>query len=189
MDEPPKRGRGEDGMNDIEQLRARVEELEDRIAIRDMYTLYCWLCDNKDWERVGTDIFSADAEESHGDGMETKHGGPVIAASFAAMGVGMAETAHYISNVTIDLKGDGTANAQAYIEGYHWTEETAAAGPARPADFIGVGIYMDELRKEPAGWRITRRRRRNLGPGPVGLGAVPPGLAKQLQGWGGDRSH
>src|ERR1700704_5783006 len=103
-------------MSEIEELRARVSDLEDRIAIRDMYTLYCWMCDNKDWDGMAAEIFSVDAEESHGEGMATTRGNTVIVASFAAMGVGMAETGHYISNISIDLKGDGMASARAYVQ-------------------------------------------------------------------------
>jgi 3-phenylpropionate/cinnamic acid dioxygenase small subunit len=172
-----------------EALLDRLTALEDQLAISDVYAHYAWLLDSRRWDLVPEEIFAADAELSLGTGMATSRGREEIRANFEAMLPDLEGTAHFFTNVRVDLNGDGTAAAQAYFQSFHWAEETADGGPRRPVDFVGAGVYFDDLRKDPEGWRIFRRRRRNLGPGPLGFGVLPPGFEKRMVGWGGSRDQ
>src|SRR5262249_11294527 len=81
-------------------------------------------------------------------------------------------SAHYVSNFLVTVDGD-TATSRCYYQSWHWFPSTAEFGVLRPVDFVGVGIYDDELRRTPDGWRITRRRMRTLGTGSIGIGMPP----------------
>jgi hypothetical protein len=167
---------------------ARVASLE---AQRDVttvaYSRYGWLLDSGDWARVADETFAADAVQDLGSGM-VQTGRAEINAAFARMFAAIESTVHYFSNVTVELLDDSSASCRAILQAWHWTLETSHLGPVRDADFVSVGVYMDEVRLGHEGWRVTHRRRRNLAPGPLGLGTVPPGFAELLRGWGqGDR--
>jgi hypothetical protein len=151
------------------------------------YTHYGWLIDSGQWARIAEDIFAEDAIQDLGSGM-VRHGRPEIHEGFADAVSKLEGTAHYFTNVHAEVTGDGAATSRAYLQTWHWTTETADAGPSRNADFIGVGVYHDDLRLLPEGWRIVHRRRRMLGPSPLGLGALPPIFAQRMAGWGEDDS-
>jgi hypothetical protein len=164
-------------------LERRVGELENRQAILDVYVTYAWLQDCERLDELVDQVFAVDAELSLGTGMPTHRGHDAIRQSLTIRGE-LEGTAHYFTNFEITVTGD-QARARAYFQSFHWTRETASGGPGRPTDFVGAGVYLDEFRREPPGWRITKRERRNLGPGPLGHGQVPSGFARHLQGWGG----
>lgn len=171
----------------LEQLAARVDELERRQAVADVYAHYAWLLDSRQWVLAADEIFAEDAELSLGTGMATSKGRAAIRASFDSMLPDLEGTAHYFTNIMVTIEPDGTANGRAYFQSYHWAMETADAGTRRAIDFVGSGVYLDRLREYPEGWRIFDRKRRNLGPSPLALGALPPGFAKRMTGWGGSR--
>jgi ketosteroid isomerase-like protein len=170
---------------DLIRLAGRLEELEDRLAVAAVYTHYAWLLDSRDWARVADEIFAADGELNLGTGMPTEKGRDAIRAAFDRLMSEVEGTAHYFTNVDVHVHGGRTASARAYFQSFHWSMDTVEDGPMRGIDFLGSGVYLDELRKDPEGWRILRRRRRNLGPGPLGLGTLPPSMTRLLQGWGG----
>jgi 3-phenylpropionate/cinnamic acid dioxygenase small subunit len=169
--------------NVIALLQRRVAQLEDRLAIEDLYARYAWLQDSKRWEEIADVIFTEDGEWHMGTG-EAFIGTERIHEAMSIQRI-LEGTAHYITNCQVEVHGDGTATAQAYFQSFHWTKDESEKGAARGVEMVGVGVYLDELRKEADGWKVVKRRRRNLGPGPLGFGAVPASMAAFLADWGG----
>jgi hypothetical protein len=161
-------------------LAARLAVLEDRQAIMDLYARYLWLIDTRDWERMKSDrIFTDDAELSFG------HGHGPSATGFTARGPAeilefyirhfselVSGTAHYFTNVAIEMSSDDIATVRSYLLSFNWNAQAPHnADPyRRPADYVGVGVRLDEVRKVGDQWRIAKTRRRSLGPSPFGLG-------------------
>jgi ketosteroid isomerase-like protein len=173
---------------DIAALTELGIDMRDRQAVADVYVMYAWLVDCGEWDRVAEEIFTEDAEMSLGTGEPTR-GRAAIRRAFERVAEELEGTAHFVTNVRVVLSGDGRALAQAYFQSYHWTRGAVPTTLPREADFVGIGVYLDEFRKERDGWRIARRRRRNLGPSPLGHGAMPPSMSRLLPGWGGSRDE
>jgi hypothetical protein len=170
--------------DDVRSLASRLDALEDRRAIDDLYYNYLWLLDGRLWQRLADEVFAPDAELVLG-GHDTLRGREAIAAVLARkMGV-LQATAHYYTNLVAELAG-GSATARGYIQSWHWAEDATPGEPVAPTDFIGIGAFVDELRKDDGRWWIIRRRRQNLGPSPVGFGELPPGF--EIAGLRGRRS-
>jgi 3-phenylpropionate/cinnamic acid dioxygenase small subunit len=171
----------------IDELARRIAGLEAREAVTRRYFHYAWLVDSRNWNRVADEIFAPDAELSLGTSMATHRGREAISRSFSTVLPDLEGTAHYFTNIDVEVVSDTDARARAYFQSFHWALDTAGSGPRRPVDFVGSGVYFDEWRKEPEGWRIVQRRRRNLGPGPLGFGQLPASLTRRMRGWGGSR--
>lgn len=151
-------------------------ELDEREAIRDLLAHYCFLIDSSQSHLLTTEIFTPDAVDDHG--MGEWRGSEEIGRAFAALMPRFEGTAHVLGNVRIELDGD-RARTSAYVTAWHWLARTSGRGRIRPADFVAVGVYLDEMAKGPGGWRITRRRFRPLGPSSLGVGELPPWLLPQ----------
>jgi hypothetical protein len=147
-----------------------------REEITDLLYRYCFLLDTGREAEIPEAIFTSDAVENHGTGMAVTRGTAALIDWFTAVCSEFDGTAHYLSNVVVEVTGD-TATARSYVQGWHWLKSTGKAGPDRNADFVTIGMYLDELRSTEQGWRISARRRRNVGTSAVGLGATPSVLA------------
>lgn len=150
---------------------AGASNLHDIEEIRALQHLYADLLDQGRADEIATTIFTEDAVEDHGHGIETAVGREQINDFFVSVTSRYAGTMHAISNISIDVDGD-RASSRAYFQAYHWLKGDND-DPLRPADFVTNGIYIDELRKTSEGWRVSHRLRRNVGPSPVGIGALP----------------
>jgi hypothetical protein len=185
----PSSGSGPEARNAHgDALWSRLRELEHRQAIADLYSSYAWLIDRHNWESVADEIFTEDAVLDLGAAIPSAVGRTAIRETFAGFGRLLEGTAHFITNVRVDELLEDRATTQAYFQSFHWSAETAGA-PTRPVDFVGAGVYLDELRLEGGRWWIARRRRRNLGPSPLALGVVPPSHQEALREWGGEPDH
>lgn len=143
----------------------------DREAIRDLLYHYAYCIDTAQTERL-REVFSTSvtANYGYGDGGEW-HSLDELIRGLGAQVETFEGTAHMISNVCISLDGD-RARSTCYVSGWHWLKSDGA-DRERPADFLFTGVYVDDLRHEPEGWRVTRRRFRRLGPTAVTTGAIP----------------
>lgn len=154
--------------------------VEDRLAIADLVILYGHLHDSRQSHRVAAEIFTAEALIDFGTGEVV--GREAIAAFFAGFD-GLMGTSHNISNLIVEGLGADRARCQSHCLAWHWIERSDIDG--RPslhaADTLAVGGYQDELRREPEGWRIERRRVVQFGTG-LGVGAVAPALRPIFEG-------
>ncbi len=90
-------------------------------------------------------------------------------------------TAHMLSNVDIDLHADGErATVYSRVSAYHWL---SGGDPVRPADFLLLGSYDDELVRTDDGWRISSRVVGALGQAGLAAGSLPA----VFSGFGGNR--
>lgn len=158
-------------MTDSTDLAFRLAAIEDRLAIADLYARYLWLVDNREWEEIATEIFAPEGELSFG-AAGTARGPAEIGEVFAREMSRLEGTAHYLTNLVVEFPSPGRATSRSYIQSFHWGRRRDAEA-SRPADFVGVGVYRDELVERDGRWWVVARRRSNLGPSPVGLGSPP----------------
>jgi ketosteroid isomerase-like protein len=140
---------------------------------------YCRLLDERDLDAVISRVYLPDAVD------DRKRGTPLtgheqIRQYFERAFETVAATAHLLSNVEVSVDGD-RATAYSRVTAYHWTY---GGDPARPADFVLLGSYDDELVRTAEGWRISRRVVGALGPTGLAAGALPEIFA----GFGGTAS-
>ncbi|WP_329410550.1 nuclear transport factor 2 family protein [Nocardia vinacea] len=105
--------------------------------------LYSHVVDTKEWHRL-REVFDE-------KGAFVVAGTPVEAQGLAAVeefmrGFGGHPLAHFMTNVVVDIDGDGD-NARAL---------SMVFGPAADGT-ASIGRYADTLTRTPGGWRIARR--------------------------------
>jgi hypothetical protein len=129
-------------------LEARIQAIEDRLAIQDVIIRYAMGVDDQDDDVVAS-CFTDDAEASFA-GLPAGPGGPAIAAFLAsAMGTPRAASTHRFTNVAVTLDGDeADVRSSAVVYGVR----------GEPAQLRLRGIrYRDRFVRTAAGWRIARR--------------------------------
>lgn len=121
-----------------------AEEIDDRIAIRELLLRYARGVDARDLPLVAS-CFTPDAPYRGALASGT------IADALAALLTAMRRytaTRHAITGHSLELDGD-TAQSSADCTAQHWLPDGACRT-------VGVR-YRDELRRGPDGWRIARR--------------------------------
>ena len=151
-------------------LERDVRELIDREAILAVLHRYCYLVDLQDLDAMVEEVFAPNGSDDHGEGPVV--GRAAIREWFAANTANIAGNAHNISNVDIDIDGD-RATMRSTVTSWTWTRERSNGDPLRPADYVLVVQYLDELSRYPEGWRIDRRVLASNGESVVGLGSLP----------------
>lgn len=154
-------------------VAVQVRRLADEEEIRALLARYCRLCDARDGSAWVREIFTEDGTDDHNLFGQAFHGWTEIEAMFDRSASNLEATAHFITNCTVEVDGD-TATARTYVQCWTWLRESAGQGRVRPADYVFVGDYHDQLRRTPAGWRLHYRLMKRLGPGALGLGAPNP---------------
>jgi ketosteroid isomerase-like protein len=147
-------------------------------AIRTVLHRYALACDAADTSMLVNEVFAEDAVIDHGRG--PVEGSEAIIAMFQANFERFEGTAHFITNVDIDVAGD-RADTSLYITAWHWLRTTSGQGRLRPADFVLMARYIEVVERRPAGWRIAKRTMQPLGPGSFALGELP----EWVRGYGG----
>jgi uncharacterized protein (TIGR02246 family) len=125
-----------------------MSNLEDRVAIHDLFTRYCCALDNGEVETV-VDCFTADATlDSPVIDIEGHDEIRAFAGRFAAQRTLGVQFRHMVTNIAAAIDGD-RATATAYLlvliskDGSHRT--------------LPPGRYECELVKEDGAWRFSRR--------------------------------
>jgi hypothetical protein len=153
-------------------------EIEDRFAIGDVLHLYCYLADTDQYDRIPDEVFSEDAVLDWGLGEVS--GRHALREWFGNPRPGLLGTSHMITNIMIRIDGD-QASALSKMVAWHWFDESRDEGPfLQEANVVLVGGYEDELRRDPVGWRVIRRRAHQYGPGGVGIGPELPAMVERL---------
>lgn len=150
----------------------RLHRLEDRFAIQDLLSKYCYLLDNGRSAEIPDEIFTEDVVENHGTGDIV--GRDSQRTFFSRYPQVLEGSAHNVTNVVITVDGD-TAQSLANVLAFHWLKATSHLGAVRPCDFLQVAIYEDQLRREDCGWRIARRIVHGLA-GQIPVGTMPSGM-------------
>jgi hypothetical protein len=153
--------------------------VEDRLAVQDLIILYGHMHDSKQPHRIGDEIFAEDGEIDFGTGKLI--GRSAIQAFFGSFD-GLYDTSHIITNFIIEGDGD-RARCHSHCLAWHWLKRPDVDGrpSLHPVDTLIVGGYDDQLRRESAGWRITRRRTVQYGTG-LGAGVIDESLRPILEG-------
>ena len=134
-----------------------LQELSDRMEIRDLITAYTRAVDTRTWDALD-DVFTTDAVLDY-----TSVGGPAdslaVVKPWVEQGLrGFDRYQHVIGQVAIELPGSGqasvgdTARATAYL-----TNPMVAKAPDGTETLWEVGgYYHHDLVRTPDGWRSRR---------------------------------
>jgi ketosteroid isomerase-like protein len=150
--------------------------MTDSDEVRRTLHTYCRLLDERDLDTLLREVYTADAVDDRRRG-EPLRGPDQIKGYFARSFERIAATVHMISNADVTIDGD-RASAYSRVTAYHWL---FGGDPVRPADFVLLGSYDDELVRTPDGWRIARRTVGALGPAGLAQGELP----EVFRGFGG----
>jgi 3-phenylpropionate/cinnamic acid dioxygenase small subunit len=127
-----------------------TEELLARREIDDVLCRYAYALDDRDWEAMRNEVFTADAVVSFPE-MEPLVGVEAIVGLISGMVASLDATQHLVATATARVDGD-TATARSYVRAHHYR-----AGSAEGEEFVAVGTYEDALVRTEAGWRIAER--------------------------------
>jgi hypothetical protein len=139
---------------------------------------YCRMLDDHALDRL-PDIYLDDAVDDRGRGRPLQGLGEIQPYFARALGF-LEHTAHLLSNIDIDIEGS-RARSYSRVTAYHWL---FGGDPVRPADFVLLASYDDELVRTERGWRIARRVVGVLGPAGLAAGVMP----EAFLGFGGGPS-
>lgn len=145
-----------------------IQALVDRAAIHDVLGQYATLVDAGRTDEIGAAVFTADAVEEHGYGIPASHGREEINAFLAQATSAHLARMHLLSILQTTVDGD-TARTRTYYLALHWSD-TGVPPAENTSDWISAGEYVDDWRREPEGWRISHRRRQDVGPSSLVLG-------------------
>jgi 3-phenylpropionate/cinnamic acid dioxygenase small subunit len=128
-----------------------LEEISDRLEINDLLTRYTVAIDTKDWGMLDT-CFLPDAQLDYTQTGGIKGAYPDVRLWLEKALAAFPMTVHFISNSTVELKGD-EASARTYVinpMGYPNKDGTLHI-------FTVGGYYVDKLVRTSDGWRIAER--------------------------------
>ena len=128
-----------------------IQEISDRLEIRDLMDRYGFACDGRDWEMYRR-LFTADCVIDY-----TEFGGhrADLETTVAWLSAGNAKWAglhHNMTNHHCEIRGDA-AKAITYFICY----QTAIDGAGGESMLEVGGFYKDRLVRQPDGWRISER--------------------------------
>ncbi len=134
---------------------SRLNDLDDKQAIAEVLYAYCAHLDRMDLDTLAA-LFTADCVVDYGPGPRLQsHGADGLRHDLARMWR-WARTSHHLSNVMVNLEGDGVhAGATCYVIAWHERPDGSTA--------TMMGRYQDRLVKEDGRWRISRRRQELTG--------------------------
>lgn len=135
--------------------RPAPASLEDKVAllsaereISETLVAYGVFYDAVDLDAL-TALFTEDAELSNLRG--THVGSAAIRANYEALTTVLAQSMHFVTNVTIRVDGDDSARAASYLYSLALRRSDGVA-------YGSGGTYADELVRRPDGWKIAKRR-------------------------------
>ena len=114
---------------------------------------YARACDERDWDAIEKDVFSADASADYG-GRHLRDRAAIRAMLVAHLG-GCGPTQHLLGNLVVDVgDANGAVTSKAYIRAAH-----RGADELRDQTYECMGEYADRwVRTDRGEWRIAHRR-------------------------------
>ncbi len=135
----------------VENRTLSIQEISDRIQIQDLLTRYTVAIDTKDWDLLDT-CFTPDARVDYTTSGGTQGAYPEVRKWLEKVLAAFPMTMHFISNSTVELKGD-TAQSRTYV-----INPMGLPKPDGGLQMFTVGAYyIDKLVRTDAGWRIAER--------------------------------
>jgi 3-phenylpropionate/cinnamic acid dioxygenase small subunit len=126
-----------------------IARLIDEQAVQAVLFRYASALDARDWARLRT-CFTPDAVVTY-EAIGQLRGYEEVEALVRRVLGPLAATQHIVSNVEVVVDGD-RATSRCNLQSMH-VRETPSGD-----NFIVAGVYTDELRRTPDGWRIARRQ-------------------------------
>jgi len=132
--------------DELEQLRAAVQQLQDIEAIKQLKARYCQLVDTKEWDRWAAEILTEDYRLEGDGGVHDGRDGVV---AFVSSNLAEARTVHHCHTPVITITGPDTATGVWAMQDHvHMTLDGTALA------FRGAGHYHEQYVRTPDGWRI-----------------------------------
>lgn len=122
--------------------------IEDRIAIQDLMTAYCYAVDALTDVDELLSVFTEDAVLDFGAiGLPLMKGHDAVRSFFDRVFAGMSHHAHYITNFRLDRYDGDTASMLAYVIGL---------GRAKDGNTVDVKVrYRFDVVRTDAGWKAS----------------------------------
>lgn len=146
-------------------MNSDIRALQDRFALQDLLTAYCYAVDRLDDVEALVGLFTADADyDLSAIGLLRTRGHEGIRAFFTRVFADMAHHAHYSGNFTVQRLDGDAASVRAYVTGM---------GIAKDGNSVTVHVdyYLDCVRTAD-GWKIARFYEEPLLPMPGSLGEI-----------------
>jgi hypothetical protein len=134
--------------NDLAQKIAKLEAIED---IKKLKSRYAQACDDGYNPVTMRTIFTEDATWDAGPAFGRHEGIDAICEFFAEVSSSISWALHYMMAPEIEVADDVKSGTGTW---YIWMPFTAVGEDGDQAAWVG-GIYKDEYRLEPDGWRIS----------------------------------
>ena len=154
-------------------LRQRVQSLEDREAIRELHTQYCFIQDRGHHSHAEADVqaFLALCHpdvvwDNSPDGSRAHRGHAAVAAYLRQLWARFDDCRHYVNNLLITIDATDRARGRSSF---------AAVGDLNGQPFVATGYYEDEYIRTSAGWRFLLHRE------------VPFFFVKTTESWAGPK--
>jgi 3-phenylpropionate/cinnamic acid dioxygenase small subunit len=128
-----------------------LREISDRIQIQDLLVRYTVAIDTKDWSLLDS-CFTPDAHVDYTATGGTKGAYPEVREWLEKALAPFPMTVHYISNSTVELKGDEASSRTYVINPMGFPKEDGSLHI-----FTVGGYYVDKLVRTDEGWRIAER--------------------------------
>ena len=129
----------------------RLDAIEDRMAIQELLNRYATMVDGRRWELMD-EVFAPgatiDYRSTGGKAGPYRETLEWLDRALAPWPLNL----HFITNVTIELKGD-VASSRCY---FHAPMGRIEEGGGQLV-ITNAGTYEDELVRTPSGWRIAKR--------------------------------
>jgi hypothetical protein len=133
--------------NELEQLRRRIQYLEDRAAILDCIAKHARGCDRHD-VAVLTSTYHADGVDEHGNA--TIPGPEYAAWANAVHGASAQANMHHLTTHVCEIDGD-SAHAESYVL-------VALLAKDGKSTTMMCGRYIDRLERRDGVWKLAVRR-------------------------------
>ena len=128
-------------------LEARLAEVEDRLAIRELVARYCFAVDDRDLAAIA-DLFSVDAFFGSSDRSMGAAGRAAIMRQFESRYSVMGASNHVSHDQLVEFDGPGRAHGRVSVHAELWRNERAMITALR---------YADNYVKSDGRWRFSQR--------------------------------
>ena len=156
-----------------DDLRAALRRLEDREAIRDLHTHYCFVQDRGHASHAEADVqaflqlCAPDVVwDNSPDGSRAHRGHAAVAAYLRQLWARFESCMHFVHNLAITFDGDDRATGRSSFD---------AAGDMGGVAFVAAGYYEDEYVRTAGGWKFALHRE------------VPFFFVKKDESWAGPK--
>ena len=134
-------------MSQTPELERRLTELEDRLAIRELVSRYCFAVDDRDLRTLGA-LFTENGSFGSADGQMRANGREAILRQFEARYSVLGATNHFNHDQTIDFENLSRARGRVSLHAEMWRNERAVIAALR---------YADRYEKSGGKWLFTER--------------------------------